>query len=214
MAAKKAAKRKAGAKKPMSSTLGRIIDAGLEEVSFSGWGNTTMGAIASRADVDLGEALSLVPTKAHFALRLLDHFDALTLAGVKNVESDDSARDRLFEILMRCFDALNERRDGARSVITGIIYDPLAAPLVICRLYRSLSIMLTAAGVSPDGLRGTLRIKGLAAVGAYTLRAWMKDDNSDLSKTMVALDRALAQAERFSGFLLFGRSEPVSDANV
>ena len=214
VAGKKSAKRDAETQKPMSSALDRIIDAGLEEVSLSGWRNTTLGAIASRAGVDLGEALSLVPTKAHFVLRLLDRLDALTTDDVRNLEGDSSARDRLFEILMRRFDALNEHRDGARSVITGVMCDPWAASLVVYRLHCSLSVMLTVAGVSPDGFRGALRIKGLAAVGAYALRAWIKDDSSDLAKTMAALDRALAQAERLARFSLFGSREQTGDAAI
>ena len=213
-AAKASAKRKTSAKKTTRSVVDRIIDAGLDEAALSGWRNTSMDAIASRAGVDLGEALVLVPTKADFALRLLDRADALTIADVKGVDGDDSPRDRLFEIMMRRFDVLNTHREGYRAVISGTMRDPSAAPLALCRLRRSLSMILAGAGISPDGLTGLLRIKGLAAVGAYTLRAWVKDDSADLAKTMAALDRALAQAERLAGFSPFRRRGKTSEAPV
>ncbi len=213
-AAKASAKRKQSTKQATGSVLDRIIDAGLDEAALSGWRNTTMDAIASRAGVDLGETLMLVPTKAHFALRLLDRADALTMLDVKEVDGDDTPRDRLFEIMMRRFDVLNAHREGYRAVIAGTMRDPSAAPLALCRLRRSLSMILAAAGISPDGLIGLLRIKGLAAVGAYTLRAWVKDDSVDLAKTMAALDRALAQAERLAGFSLHRRREKPGDATI
>jgi hypothetical protein len=211
-AAKSSAKRKVSAKKTGGSALDRIIDAGLDEAGIAGWRTTTMEAIASRANVELGEALILVPTKAHFVLRLMDRVDAQTLAGVKRVESDDTPRDRLFEIVMRRFDALNRHRDGFKSVIYATARDPVAAPLALCRVRRSMAMMLAAAGISVDGLKGLIRIKGLAAVGAYALRAWMKDDSADLAKTMAALDRALAQAERVARFSPFRRREKSSEA--
>lgn len=212
-AAKTSPKRKVSAKKIGGSALDRVIDAGLDEAAIGGWRNTTMEAIASRAKVRWGEALILVPTKAHFVLRILDRVDAQTLAGVKRIENDDTPRDRLFEIMMRRFDALNSHRDGYKSVICATVRDPVVAPLALCRLRSSMAAMLEAAGISADGLRGLIRIKGLATVGAYALRAWMKDDSADLAKTMAALDRALAQAERVARFSPFRRREK-SDATA
>ena len=209
---KASAKRKVSAKKTPGSVLDRIVDAGLDEATIVGWRNTTMDAIASRAGVGLGEALILVPTKARFVLRLMDRVDTLTLSEVKGVERDDTPRDRLFEIMMCRFDVLNGHRDGFKSVIAAIVRDPSIAPLALCRLRRSLAATLAAAGVSPDGLVGLLCVKGLAVVGACTLRVWMRDDSVDLTKTMAALDRALARAERLAGFSSLRRGRKSSEA--
>ncbi|MEQ9447880.1 MAG: hypothetical protein RLN70_03125, partial [Rhodospirillaceae bacterium] len=116
------------------------------------------------------------------------------------VNTDDTPRDRLFELMMRRFDVLNKHREGFRSIITATTRDPCGASVVACRLHHSLSSLLTAAGISTRGFIGLVRIKGLAAVGAYALRAWLKDDSADMAKTMAALDKALARAEAVANF--------------
>ena len=209
--AKASAKRKSAVKKAPSSVLDRVLDAGLGEAAITGWRNTTMAAIASRADIGLGEVLALVPTKAYFVLRLLDRVDILTFAGVKGIDNDNTPRDHLFDIMMRRFDVLNSYRDGFKSVVAATVRDPAVAPFVLCRLRRSLAAMLAAAGISPDGLAGLLRVKGLAVVSACVLRVWMRDDSTDLAKTMAALDRALARAECLAGFSPFQRRRETGD---
>ena len=212
MAAKKTAAKKS-ASKPSASPKDRIIDAGLEEAAAVGWRNLAMDAVAARAKMDLGEALLLVPSKTYLMLGFLDRIDARTLAPVKRIDPEDSPRDRLFEILMRRFDALNEKRDGAKAVAAGVARDPAALVAGICRVDRSCAAMLSAAGISTGGLMGLARIQGLKAVAAYTLRAWMQDDSADLSKTMAALDKALTRAEKLASFTGFRRRGETESAD-
>ena len=61
--------------------------------------------------------------------------------------------------------------------------------------------MLEAAGIGSGGLAGRMRAAGLAVVYARAFRAWLEDDSADLGKTMAALDRGLAQAERWASVL-------------
>lgn len=211
-AAKTSAKRKVSAKKVSGSVLDRILNASLDEAAAIGWRDTALDAIAARAGLTLGETLLIVPSKTHIVLRLMDNIDAQALSVVKSVDGDDTPRDRLFEVVMRRFDILNRHRDGFRSIIKATVRDPAAVPLVLCHLRRSLSAALAAAGISADGLRGMVRIKGLGVVGAYALKAWMKDDSADLAKTMAALDRALAQAERLAKFSPLHRREKSKDS--
>ncbi len=212
MAAKKSAAKKS-ASKPSASPKDRIIDAGLEEAAAVGWRNLAMDAVAARAKMDLGEALLLVPSKTYLMLGFLDRIDARTLAPVKRIDPEDSPRDRLFEILMQRFDALNEKRDGAKAVAAGVARDPAALVAGICRVDRSCAAMLSAAGISTGGLMGLARIQGLKAVAAYTLRAWMQDDSADLSKTMAALDKALTRAEKLASFTGFRRRGETESAD-
>ena len=212
MAAKKTAAKKS-ASKPSASPKDRIIDAGLEEAAAVGWRNLAMDAVAARAKMDLGEALLLVPSKTYLMLGFLDRLDARALAPVKRIDPEDSPRDRLFEILMRRFDALNEKRDGAKAVAAGVARDPAALVAGICRVDRSCAAMLSAAGISTGGLMGLARIQGLKAVAAYTLRAWMQDDSADLSKTMAALDKALTRAEKLASFTGFRRRGETESAD-
>ncbi len=212
--AKNTARRKAQVKSTSASPMDLLVEAGLEEAASVGWRHTSMDTIAERANVALGNALILLPTKSHFVSHLLDRVDAQSLTNVTKVERDDTPRDRLFEILMRRFDVLNTHRDAYRSIFSATLRDPGSAALLICQVRRSLMRTLAAAGIDSCGLFGALRVKGLGLVGLYALRAWMKDDSADLSKTMAALDRALKEAERaatFSPFARRGKSEAASD---
>lgn len=209
MAAKKQAKKSAtsGAK---TSDLDRIIDAGLEEAAAVGWRHVAMTAVAARAELPLGGVLSTVPTRAHLLARFLDRLDTQTLSGIEAPDADDSVRDRLFEIVMRRFDAMNSQRDGVRAVLQGLRHDPPALATAMCRADRAAAAMLAAAGVSPDGLLGCARVQGFKVVLLCAVKAWMDDDSADLAKTMAALDRALFRAEQLAGFRGFRR--PTADA--
>jgi hypothetical protein len=61
--------------------------------------------------------------------------------------------------------------------------------------------MLEAAGISAAGPKGALRAQGAALMFARVLGVWLHDDDSALDRTMAALDRGLASAERWAGFL-------------
>ncbi|MGE3333905.1 MAG: hypothetical protein AB7I36_09690 [Rhodospirillaceae bacterium] len=200
------------AKKPTSKTAkpqsasteaDRIVDAGLAEAAALGWRNVSMSAVAARAGLPLAAALIAAPTRAHLVAKIFDRLDARMLDGVTARDDADSVRDRLFEIAMKRFDAMNANREGLCAVVAGARFDPPALGVALCRADRSAAMMLSAAGVSPDGLFGCARIQGLKVVLACALKAWMDDESADLAKTMAALDRALERAEslaRFRGF--------------
>ena len=189
----------------------RIVDAALDEAAAVGWAALTLPGVAVRAKVTLGDVLGLAPTKLCLVMRYFDRVDRLTFGPVTTPNPQDSARDRLFEIIMRRFDALNRHRSGSRAIIGGVARDLAALAAVGLRLHRVMAAMLAAADISTDGLVGCLKIEGLKGVCFLALRAWLSDDNDDMSKTMAALDRALAQAERIARFLPTSRRTETAD---
>ncbi len=213
MAAKKSAGKKAASKSvPSGTVLGRILDAALADAAAVGWRDVSLETVAEVAGLSLGEVVLLVPNKVCLLRGLLDRIDARTLLPIKTLDPEETPRDRLFEILMRRFDAMNESRDAYKAVITGVARDPVAAVASAGRLERSFIAMLAGAGISTSGLNGVLYVQGLKATAAYTLRAWMSDDTSDLAKTMAALDRALNRAEKAAGMMTFRRREKAEEA--
>lgn len=186
-----------------STEADRILDAGLAEAAALGWRNVSMVAVGARAGLPLAAVLTAAPTRAYLVAKLFDRLDTRMLIGIAAPDETDSVRDRLFEIAMKRFDAMNADREGVRAVVSGARFDPPALGVALCRADKSAAMMLAAAGVSPDGLVGYARIQGLKVVLACALKAWMADDSADLAKTMAALDRALERAEslaRFRGF--------------
>ncbi len=208
--AKKPSNKAAKATLPAVTALDRILDAGLAEAAEMGWRHLSMNAVAVRAKLALGDVLCETPTRAHFVARVLDRLDKRMLTAVKAVDEADSVRDRLFDVAMKRFDAMNAERDGLHAMLTGLRFDPPAAAFALCRADRTAAAMLAAAGVSPDGLFGYARVQGMKVVLLCALRAWMDDDSADLAKTMAALDRALERAERAARFRGFRR--PAADA--
>jgi hypothetical protein len=61
--------------------------------------------------------------------------------------------------------------------------------------------LLEGAGVSAHGVHGELRKRGLAAVWAWGVRAWLRDETEDLSATMAAVDTALIRADQIAARL-------------
>jgi hypothetical protein len=120
---------------------------------------------------------------------------------LEEAPDEGPVRDRLFDLLMRRFDALQAHRAGILAVMRAVPFDPCTAVLLACATRRSMWWMLQAAGCSATGLTGELRVKGLVAVWLWAVRAWERDETEDLTGTMAALDTALARAERAAGWL-------------
>ena len=177
-----------------------IVKATLAEAAAVGWRELTLAAVAEQAGMSLGALLNEAPTKAHLLCRFIAHLDRATLAGVTTPDFSQSPRDRVFEVLMRRFDAMNQVRDGALAIARGVMRDPGAAVVAGLRTDRSAAAMLGAAGISAEGPCGFLRVKGLKAIFLTAARAWMKDGTADMANTMAALDKALRQAERLLRF--------------
>ena len=165
-----------------------------------GWRRTRLVDIAGEAGLTLAELHERYTSKDAVLDGLFRHVDRTVLEGAqKSADEDTSYRDRLFDILMRRFDALNPHKDGIRAVVrdagSGGVAEILCGG---CRLLRSMRWMLEAAGISTAGWLGALRVKGLAVVFAATVQVWLRDDSEDMAKTMAALDRNLKRAEQFA----------------
>jgi AcrR family transcriptional regulator len=191
-----------------------IVAAALDEAAALGWRETTLAGIADRAGMTLGALLLETPSKAHVVMRFAKDLDRATLSPVTAPDLSQSARDRVFEVLMRRFDALSRNRAGARAIVAGVCRDPAAGAALLLRAHRSSAAILAAAGISTDGLAGLARIHGLKIIFLAALRAWMRDDTDDMAATMAALDKALRQAERAMRFVSPGRWRGAADGEA
>lgn len=188
--AKPKAARPADPKAALREALLRLTAAG-------GWRDLSYAEIAKEAGLSLSTAYQAYHSKAAILMGIGREIDARIFAGLEGDPLDGSAKDRLFDLLMRRFDALNQHREAFAALAKDLPRTPGEGLALLCQLRSSLARMLEAAGVSASGLRGALRIEGLGAIYAAALRVWFKDDSSDLSKTMAELDKRLSQAERW-----------------
>ncbi|MBI3515673.1 MAG: TetR family transcriptional regulator [Proteobacteria bacterium] len=185
----------------------RVIDAALSIASRDGWRGASLAAIAAEAGVGLAALYDRFPDKAAILAGLMRRVDRVMLAAEAADAAEGSPRDRLFDVMMRRFETLQPWRAGIAAIAAAGI-DPLSALALVGSWRRTLGGMLEAAGIGADGLAGRLRIAGLAVVYARAFRVWLDDDGADLGKTMAALDRGLAQAERWASALP-GQDRPI-----
>ncbi|MBL8643272.1 MAG: hypothetical protein JNK21_05015 [Rhodospirillaceae bacterium] len=196
----KALKSRSAKSAAKTGELERIIAAAMDEAAAVGWAHLSFEAVAARAKLTLGQVLLHTPTKGHLLARFADEIDRTALSSVASIDHTQTVKDRLFDLLMRRFDALQAYRPGVLAVMTGLQRDPPTAAMLLARLSRSMSATLAAAGVACNGLMGLGQMMGLKAVYLSALRAWRTDDSTDMARTMAALDKALGFAERAASF--------------
>jgi len=163
----------------------------------TGWPSVSVIGAAREKDLPLDRARIRFADRNAILLRFGKLADAQALA---DAPETGPVRERLFDLLMRRFDALQLHRAGVLALLHGLPADPATALLLAHATGRSMGWMLQAAGAPCSGVSGALSTHGLVAVWLYGLRAWQRDDSADLSGTMAALDRALNRAEQAAGW--------------
>ena len=204
------AARKPGAetkRKTEANARDRLVDAALSLAGRQGWRRTGLAEIAAEAGLSLAETYDAAPSKLALLAAFHRRIDHAALAEAGDAEAPP--RDRLFDVLMRRFDALGPHRAALRAILRDSQGDP-ALLLGAAALVHSMSWMLEAAGVSASGLLGRVRAHLLSGLYLWVLRVFLDDDSTDLAKTMAALDRQLRRSESILG--IGGGREPSAAA--
>lgn len=181
----------------------RLIDAALRLAAERGWREVGLVEIAEAAGLGIGEAYALHGSKLGILSAFRRRIDRTVLAGTA-VNRDEPWRDRLFDVLMRRFDALQPHRPALKAIMRDSLGDP-AMLWGVPGFIHSMAWMLEAAGISAVGLRGRLRTQLLAGLYLSLMRLFLRDDSADLTATMAALDRRLRAAGSFFGGQSAGR---------
>src|SRR5271166_1695588 len=184
---------------PPQSDADRIIDAALGLIATEGWRRLSLAAIAARAELPIVQVYRVFRSKQAILRGLSRRIDEAVLADPPAGEADERPRDRLFDLLMRRFDALHPHKSALEVLRRELAGDPVAAVCAGAALLRSMRWMLEAAEVSTGGLCGAVAVK--LSCGAYlsAMRIWLRDDSPDLARTMAALDARLRRLERWLG---------------
>ena len=175
------------------------VDAFLSLIAEKGFSSVTLRDVAVRAGVGLGDLYRLYPDKAALIASFIARIDTAVLAAVTcENDGEETARDRLFDVMMQRYEALRAERPAWRELRRALLRDPLLALAVAPAIRRSMAAMLEGAGIASDGLAGALRQNALALLHFEVARTFDRDETGDLSKTMVALDGRLKMAERWA----------------
>ncbi|MDA8232404.1 MAG: TetR family transcriptional regulator [Magnetospirillum sp.] len=185
------------AKKPHVADA--AIAAALALAAERGWRSLSLADIAERAQLPLADLAERFPSKAALLDAYFRSVDSRMLAA--GPEPGEVARDRLFEVLMRRFEAMAPDRHALMVILRESGDDPLTLFCGARRFLRSMALALEAAGLSSSGLGGMARLEGLMGIYLYVLRAFLGDDTPDLTRTMATLDKALRRAEGIASLL-------------
>ena len=203
MARKAKRERKAPTPPPPRGTSDRdkAVDALMALLAEHSLDDIGLAEVAGRAGLKLSQLRAeFGSVLAIFAAHIKD-IDRMVLAGGDADMAEEPPRERLFDILMRRIEALAPYKEAVRSVLRSARCRPGLGLALNAMAVRSQAWMLEAAGIGASGPRGRLRAQGAALMFARVLAVWLDDDEEGLDRTMAALDRGLASAERWDGFV-------------
>lgn len=186
-----------------------IIASAMALAAERGWRGLALADIAHRANVSMTDLVDRFSGKTAILDAYARSIDRRMMEGT--IEAEENPRDRLFDVVMRRFEAMAPDRRALAIILRDTGTDPWAMACGARRFTRSMALALETAGISTSSLIGLARIEGLAAVHLYVMKVFLDDDSPDLSKTMTALDKALRQAESAAA-ALWRRPVPHSTA--
>ncbi|MGH6947525.1 MAG: TetR family transcriptional regulator [Kiloniellales bacterium] len=176
----------------------QIIETAMSLAAERGWRRLSLAEIATESGQPLSAVYPLFPSKAAILSAFSRRVDGLVLASLEQEPLEGTAKERLFDVTMRRFDALQPYRAALSRIYAAEACGPVGFVCGTLRLRRTLAGMLEAAGFASDGPLGMLRIEGLGAAYLAALRVWFRDESEDLAATMAALDRALSRLDRLA----------------
>jgi AcrR family transcriptional regulator len=184
------------AQQPRTPLPDRLFEAAMALAATKPWHRVTLAEIAAEAKVGLGDLHGVYRSRTAILVDLSRRVDAAMLAVEDKDAAEASPRERLLDVLMRRFDALEKHKDAVASILRSG-GEPLGALRLGGALVRSMGWTLEAAGIASGGVIGRAQAQALAAIYASAVLVWLRDDSPDLGKTMAHLDHCLRRAERF-----------------
>jgi len=184
-----------GASDASPDSRDRIVDGFMKLLEEKPWREVGLADVAAASGVGLAEIRGLYVDR--FAIledfgRLIDQ----TVLAEGSAEGE-SARDRLFDVMMRRFDAMAPYKAGLRRLGDAARRDPVLATFLARNLVRAQAWLFAAAGLATTGPEGAIATRGAALVFADAAKVWLDDEDIDAAATMAALDEGLRRGDRF-----------------
>ena len=148
-----------------------------------------------------GNKNSDIKSKFDLLKNINRYVDDVLIKQMKSLENS-STKDMLFEVLMARFDILQLNRKSFIEIYKFLKKNPNYFIKLLPSFLESMIVTAELCNYNINGLKGTIRLKGLMLVYFVTFFQWMDDKNISLEKTMTELDKNLDQAEKFSKFFL------------
>lgn len=180
-----------------ASVIDKGLEAALRLAGASPWPEITLAAIAAEAGLNLDD-FHAAGGREDIVEALDGYFDRAMSAD--GVPEDTSARERLFEVIMRRFEAMEPHRAGVVELMKFRETSLSHVVRLPAHRHASAAWALASAGLDDDsGAPASLKRIAIAFVIGQTERAWRRDSAGDFARTMAALDKGLRRAEERLG---------------
>lgn len=178
-----------------------MLDSLLAVLAQRGWRCYPTASLASMLGVAEPQLQACFPSPGSVITALNRHLNQAMLDGYA-VTVGESVRDRLFDLIMRRFDAMLPYRPALARLTRDWWCHPLLKASVLETTKGTIALMLRQAGGPTHGWQKNLAEAGLTLLYADTMRIWLKDDSSDQGRTMARLERNLERADGWANKLL------------
>ena len=175
----------------------RIVDETLALAEEVGWEGVRLRLVAERCGVSLPEVLAHYRDIDAVADAWFRRAWAAMVAPPRAGFADLPARERLYLVITRWFDALAPHRTVSVEMIRAKIYlsHPHHWVPLIFNLSRTIQWLRDAAGLDAVGRRQQGEEVGLTLLFLATLAIWARDDSDGQERTRAVLKRRLATAD-------------------
>lgn len=168
-----------------------------ELIAKHGAAGVTFPMLARALKMKLPELVKNYAGKQDVLAGFSRYLDMKVADGMEEAGADTPLKEKLFDIFMRRFEALQPFREGLSRLMDDALRDPKLALQLSClapSFCRSLGLMLEFSGFKTESLSALPVLAGLKLAYLTTLNVWKNDESHDLTATMAALDRALDRA--------------------
>jgi ubiquinone biosynthesis protein COQ9 len=203
---------------PNTTLLDALAQSAKEQAALKDWAQVTLADVCAGCDATLADCARAKISKADIAAHIDLGLDTQMLACADDLDPTQSVRDRLFDVVMARFDAMEAQRAMWASILEGDASDPFARLARRARRLSTAAWALEAAGVAASSLSGGARAIGVARIVRTCEAVWLKD-GPDLAKTMAHLDQELRKGETWvergatlSAFLKRGNAKSKPEA--
>lgn len=163
------------------------------------WSEIELADLAAEAGMSLASLRDLFPSKGAILGSFSRMIDKKVLQKVEvqpNELEDESARERLFDILMQRLDAMTPYKEALKRIYEEIKSEPVTLLSLNQVAINSHRYMMAAANLSTEGRFGFVKVQGIVLSFSRVMQVWFRDDDPDLSRTMACLDRELGKGEK------------------
>lgn len=174
----------------------KLIILGFKLIEKKGWSYFSLKSLAKENKSDLESIKIFFKNKSQFLKSFSEMIDNKVLANIDKDEfNKNSIKDNLFELIMLRFENLNPYKTGLKILLSDLKKSPVELKKIMKKVLDSMDLFLEIANVKNNYLMDFIKVNIIFIIYSYVFNVWLDDQSSEMSKTMVELDKWLSKAE-------------------